>query len=76
MNAHRRKEIVRLLEAAQNLSSDIAGLADEEREYYDNMPEAFQSGEKGDQADAAATALEEAASAVDEIVNYLEEAAQ
>lgn len=52
---------------------------DEEREYYDNMPESLQNGDKGQTADAAATNLEEAFDALDEldfddIINKIEEA--
>lgn len=37
---------------------DLAMLAEELREWYDNMPENFQNGEKGAEVDDAASALE------------------
>jgi DNA repair ATPase RecN len=92
MNKERRKQIEKLaeeirqlfdLEKIDELFDGARSLGEEEREYYDNMPESLQGGEKGEQADAAATALEESAEAleelrgsVEEILAKLEEAAQ
>lgn len=45
------------VEEAMQLLTDAA---DEEREYYDNMPESLQNGEKGERASAAADALDTA----------------
>ncbi len=80
MNNDRRKridEILKDLEALQTAvdalpdSSDLQGaiqdVADEERDYHDNMPENMQSGEKGEAAEQAAGNLEEAASECDEL---------
>jgi hypothetical protein len=40
---------------------------DEEQEYYDNMPESIQSGDKGDNAQSAVSAMETAIDALDTI---------
>jgi hypothetical protein len=42
--------------------ADIENARDEEQEYYDNMPESIQQGEKGDNASECADALDEACS--------------
>lgn len=76
MNALRRKEIQAIRHELEILAIRIRDLSDEEREYYDNMPESFQSGEKGEAADAAATLLEESADGLDDVLNQLEEAEQ
>lgn len=76
MNKARRAEIekaIALIEQAKEII-ETAGL--EERDYYDCMPEAFQNGERGEKADAAATALEEAASACEEIIEQAREACE
>jgi len=80
MNNDRRKRIDAILKdlevltkaidglpSVDDLNSNIQEIADEERETYDNMPENMQGGEKGEAADAAASALEEAASEADEL---------
>ena len=86
MNNERRKHINRLISELQGLGSqieDIKGridaLRDEEQEYYDNMPESFQSGEKGGVAQAAIDALENAHDdlpEIDDVISYLETAAE
>jgi len=66
MNKNRRKQldaVVKLLNALEEAKQAVVEALEEpkgdEREYYDSMPESFQSGEKGSAADAAATLLEE-----------------
>ena len=73
MNKDRRKTLERLVAEVSNLQGKLADIRmeiesarDEEQEYYDNMPESFQSGEKGDAVQAAVEALEEALSACEE----------
>lgn len=47
--------------------SDVESARDEEQEYYDNMPEPFQSSERGDNAQSAVDALERAADDLTEL---------
>ncbi len=47
MNDARRKQLGALVSTLEQVQSDLEALKDEEQEYYDNMPEAFQSGGKG-----------------------------
>jgi hypothetical protein len=81
MNKTRRQAIasaVAKIEEAKDLlavaAAIITGASEEEREYYDNMPEGLQGSEKGEIADAAATGLEEAANALTELDDTLQEA--
>ena len=67
MNKARRKELERaqdLFLQAQELASQAKEILeqcrDDEQEYYDNMIEAFQNGEKGDNAQSAISAMEDA----------------
>lgn len=76
MNKERRKAIedVRLrLDAAR---ADIEQLKDDEQSFYDNMPDAFRDGQKGDTAQEAIDNLDEAMCSVDEAMSKLEDAAQ
>lgn len=59
MNAARRKTIQKLLEQIGPLRAELENVRDDEQEYYDNMPESFQ---QGDRAQTAIDALESAES--------------
>lgn len=86
MNNERRKEIklaISLLEAVKDKLADAQNIVeterDGEREYYDNMPENLQQGDRGQAADAAADALGEVFDAldgldVDDLITKLNEA--
>jgi len=65
MNAQRRKDIQRAIELLDEANQILSAAADEEQEYYDNMPESIQGGERGEAADAAADRLADAAADVD-----------
>ena len=81
MNNDRRKA---LKEAMANLDQarvyvalakdGIEACKDNEQEYFDNMPEAFQQGDKGEAATAAVAELEEAESCLDEAIDHIEQA--
>ncbi|MDB4725910.1 hypothetical protein OAF54_00645 [bacterium] len=82
MNKERRKTIDNLIERVgdmqQQIEEDLRN-AVEEQDYYDNMPEGIQAGEKGNRAMESADALQGAVgafyaidSAFDEVVQHLE----
>lgn len=73
MNKTRREAIAKQLAEIESIISQLADirgelefLRDEEQEYFDNMPESFQSGEKG-------TTAEDAISALDMAISYIED---
>lgn len=73
MNSNRRKEIDRIMERIDSLIADISEIKDsivavcnEEQEALDNLPESMQEGERGERAQAAIDALEEALNGMDE----------
>lgn len=88
MNNERRKEIQQaseLLRKAQEIIDEAKGIIEnakgEEEDYYSNMPESFQGGDKGERAQAAIDALDNAISDIesvdfDQIENYLNEATE
>lgn len=74
MNKQRRKEIEGVrdqLDAIFGMLESVRGTVEdlqaEEQEYFDNMPESLQGGERGEAAEAAASYLQDAASAVDDL---------
>jgi uncharacterized coiled-coil DUF342 family protein len=52
---------------ADELHGELESLRDEEQEYYDNMPESFQNGEKGTTAEEAVSAMDTALEALSAI---------
>jgi prefoldin subunit 5 len=74
VNEDRRKKIDELISTLEQLKADIETVRDEEQEYFDNMPESFQSGSKGDAVTAAIDALETALSSCEEVSTGLEDA--
>ncbi|WP_282347967.1 hypothetical protein [Pseudomonas sp. PS01301] len=71
MNNERRKQIAALLDRIESVCSEVEDLQSEEQDYYDNMPESFQGGEKGENAQAAIDALDSAAQSLREAVEFL-----
>lgn len=74
MNKARREAISKLIDMIDEIRSDVAGLRDEEQDYFDNMPESLQGGDKGQAAEEAISALEDAYNSLDEVFNYLSSA--
>lgn len=60
MNKERRKQIATAVELLEQAAVILEECYEAEQEYYDNMPESLQQGEKGQAAEDAATALSEA----------------
>lgn len=73
MNSNRRKEIDRIMERIDSLMADLSDIKDsieavrdEENEYLENMPGNMIDGERGERAQAAIDALEEALSGMED----------
>lgn len=84
MNSTRRKAIEALLDRARvaltqlenlpdvdDIKTEAKALRDEEQEYYDNMPEGLQAGEKGEAANEAAEQLGIAHDKLEEIADAI-----
>ena len=65
MNKARRTELSKLLSTLEGVQNELETLRDEEQEYYDNMPESLQSGDKGNAAETAISELDDAISNVE-----------
>ena len=71
MNKQRRKEIARAVAMIEEAKSILETCRDEEQDYFDNMPESFQDGQKGEDAQTAIDALDEAISQIDDVSQAL-----
>ena len=74
MNRDRRNRIDKVLGQLEELKQEVYDILDEEQEAYDNLPESFQNGERGDSMQEAIDALENAGNSFDDVIEYLEEA--
>lgn len=76
MNNTRRKSLRELIERTEGIKQEIEELRTEEEEYYNNMPEAFQDGEKGDRAQTVIEYLDEAMTAAGDMIENLTSATE
>jgi uncharacterized coiled-coil DUF342 family protein len=74
MNKNRRQNIANLVNELEGLRgqlddirSQLETIRDEEQDYFDNMPESFQSGDKGQAAESAVSYLDEAIGSIESI---------
>jgi len=75
MNAARRKSINTLVGRMQDIIDELIELKDEEQDYYDNMPQGLQEGDKGEAATENIDALEAAIGSLEDARSSAEEAA-
>jgi hypothetical protein len=73
VNRERRKEIAQALAMIEEAKTVLETCRDDEQDYFDNMPESFQSGEKGELAQTAIDLLEEVISGIEGLTPLLEE---
>lgn len=76
MNKARRKRIEDVVSRLMDLQSEIEELRDTEREIVDNAPDNLQGSERYEIAEAAADNLDSACDSVNELIDYLNEAAE
>lgn len=76
MNKARRISITKIADSLQALKSDVESIQSEEQDAYDNLPESFQDGERGDRMQEAIGNLDDALNLIDEAVTSLMQAAE
>lgn len=76
MNKERRNRINKVIEQLETLKDEIADIGMEEEEAYDNLPEGIQESDRGEAMQEAVDNLEMAGDTFDDIIEYLNEAAQ
>lgn len=74
MNKERRKRIDEIIDQLNDIKDEIGSVLEEEQEAFDNMPESFQDGERGEAAQVSIDALENANSSAEETTDNLGEA--
>lgn len=81
MNNQRRKAIKEaaarfseITDSINNLKDELEAIRDEEQEYFDNMPESIQAGEKGERASDALGIFETSISNLEEALDNLSSA--
>lgn len=76
MNKARRKQLAELASELEAIGTALEALRDEEQDYYDNMPESLQDGERGQKAYDAIDAIDNAVNGVAETLDYINEAVE
>lgn len=74
MNRQRRKHIDSIIDLLEQAKDQLAEVYEEEEDYFDNMPESFQYGEKGDAAEEAMDNLQAAIDSLEEAIFSASEA--
>lgn len=73
MNRERRKRIKNLQDSLCEIQSELQDLIDEENEAFDNLPEQFQDGDRGQQMQEYITYMEDSLSNIEEATEWLNE---
>lgn len=76
MNAARRKEIEKARGLIEEAKQILEQAQSEEDDYYGNMPENMQQGDKGQKAEQAASELQEAVDSLDGVLGNIETATE
>ena len=71
MNKAGRKAIQDVIAKLETLRDEVESLLNEEQDYYDNMPESFQNGDKGSAASDAISYMESASGYIDNAIEEL-----
>ena len=73
MNKERRKKIRDVLREIESLKDVIEKVRDEEMDSYDNLPDGFKCGEKGEEMEEHIDNLDEAIYSIINVEEHLEE---
>lgn len=71
MNAKRRKQIEKLSAKLEELMADLEAIQEEEQECFDNLPENFQYGEKGDRMQECIDTMDDVLSGIQDCIDWL-----
>lgn len=76
MNKERRKALAELAEKIDGLKGELESIMEDEQSYFDNMPESFQGGDKGQAAESAIDAMQSAIDNMDEAIANIQAAGE
>lgn len=71
MNKSRRSEIKEVIEQLEYAMGQLEVITSDEQDSFDNLPESFQEGERGDQMQENISDLETSSEAIGEIIELL-----
>lgn len=71
MNNKRRKTIGLVINSLENLSADLEGVAQEESDAYENMPESLQQSDRGSNIEDNIYNLEDCISQINDVIDTL-----
>ena len=74
MNNARRKRICKIVDALNELKSQIDELYEEEQKAFENIPESLQGTERYEIAENAVDMLESASSGLEDVISFLGDA--
>lgn len=74
MNKQRRSRLAKILETLEDAKIDLETEKDEEQEAFDNIPESLQNGERGEQAQAYCSSLDDAFDSLESAIESIQEA--
>jgi iron-sulfur cluster repair protein YtfE (RIC family) len=75
MNNTRRKVLAKIAEQLETLKEQLQlDVIDAEQEAFDNLPEPFQYGEKGERMEEVISNLEDAISSMEDAIDYISQA--
>lgn len=73
MNKTRRQQLRKWLEDLESIKSELETICSDEQDYFDNMPENLQGGQRGMDAEEAIEQMEEAVSSIEDAISIIEE---
>jgi chaperonin cofactor prefoldin len=73
MNKVRRQQLKKWLEDLENIKNELERIAEDEQEYYDNIPENLQNSERATDSEAAIDQMNEAVSSLEDVICIIEE---
>jgi hypothetical protein len=73
MNKERRKRLQNVIDTLKDMVDELYAIQEEEQEAYDNLPESFQEGERGEKMSDAIDTLDMVLSEIDSQADELQE---
>lgn len=74
MNNDRRARLQKIADQLEDLRTQLEEIKGEEQDAYDNLPESFQNGERGEKMQTAIDALDNCDSDIETVVSAINEA--
>lgn len=72
MNNARRKQLSKWLKDLEGIKSELETICSDEQDYFDNMPENLQGGQRGCDSEEAIDQMNEAVSSIEEAISIIE----